>query len=219
MRRLILALGLTIGAATVGASAWQSEPGEYLHWTSERALQVGRAMRGDGRVGGALDLRVLRTERSYNYKLRATWMTPDVIRATARLTQLSQRLTDEETIALVREAEAAGDLIVLMEIDPREGSGVVPLDVVVLMQPKGARDDDERTIRGRIAPALRNTRALAGVFRRDYAYEQFWVVFPLDEARRAAIFAPSLTEVEFLVRIYDKEGRVSWPIPASVRGR
>ena len=39
-------------------------------------------------MGGWLDTRILSTEHSYNYKLRATWLTPEVIRATARLAQV-----------------------------------------------------------------------------------------------------------------------------------
>jgi len=38
-----------------------------------------------GRVGGLFDTRVLNTNRSFNYKRAGTGLTPDVIRATARL--------------------------------------------------------------------------------------------------------------------------------------
>jgi len=49
-----------------------------------------------------------------------------VIQATARLLQLSERLSDGQVEELVREATAAGDVVILVEIDPREGSGVIP---------------------------------------------------------------------------------------------
>lgn len=213
--RLTRALFVTLLAASVSVAAQSSPSLGYLEWTRQQAEAAGRSMREDGRVGGAWDLRVIRTERSYNYKLRATLMTPDVIRATARLAQLSNGLTSEETTALVNQAERAGDLVILVEIDPREGSGVVPLDMVVLLRPKGA--EESATIRGAIVPALRNARALAGVFRRDYAYEQFWAVFSLNDARGTTLLAPGVADAELVVRIYDKEGRVSWPIPEALR--
>jgi hypothetical protein len=205
---------LTLFTASLVA---QSTSVEYQQWTRQQAEAAGRSMRVDGRVGGAWDLRVVRTERSYNYKLRATLMTPVVIRATARLAQLSNGLTNEETAALIKEGDDAGDVVALVEIDPREGSGVVPLDMVVLLRPKGAGEN--ATIRGMLMPALRNARALAGVFRRDYAYEQFWAVFSLGDDRSAAFRDASATEAELVVRIYDKEGRVSWSIPDALRGR
>ena len=63
-----------------------SQPSDaYLEWTEKQAVVTGKMMRSGGRVGGWLDTRILSTERSYNYKLRATWLTPEVIRATARL--------------------------------------------------------------------------------------------------------------------------------------
>ena len=211
---VVVPVVLTLLAAAVGY-AQEGGSANYLHWSRQQAEAVGRSTRVDGRVGGAFDFRVLRTERSYNYKLRATLMTPDVIRATARLAQLSNGLSNEEAAALVTEAEQAGDLVIMFEIDPREGSGVVPLDMLVLLRPKGAEDP---VIRGALTPTLRNVRALAGAYRRDYAYEQFWAVFQLDE-RSLALLAPGVSEFEFVVRIYDKEGRVSWRVPDALRRR
>ena len=40
-----------------------------------RAQAIGKAAYVQGRVGGIFDTRILKTERSYNYKLAATWMT------------------------------------------------------------------------------------------------------------------------------------------------
>ena len=210
--------GLMIAMVVASASVFaQSDGLAFLEWTRTQAEAIGRSMRVDGRVGGAFDLRVIRTERSYNYKLRATLMTSDVIRATARLLQLARGLSNDEAAGLVAEAEAAGDLVVMLEIDPREGSGVIPPDMVVLLRPK---DGDERSaIRGRVTPALRDVRALGGTLRRDYAYEQVWVVFPLSEERADALAGARVENLEVVVRIYDKEGRVSWPIPDSLRLR
>jgi hypothetical protein len=67
-------------------------------------------------------------ERSCNYKLRATWLTPEVIRATAQLAGIRRGLSDAQAEAMLAEAEAAGGTVVLVEIDPREGSGVIPND-------------------------------------------------------------------------------------------
>ncbi|HEX6163515.1 MAG TPA: hypothetical protein VFZ31_09125 [Vicinamibacterales bacterium] len=114
--KIAAAIGALIASITLQAAdeAW-------LQWSASRAQAVGKAAYVQGRVGGIFDTRLLKTERSYNYKLAATWMTPDVIRAAARTAQLSERLTDDQTRALVAEAEKAGDTVVMVEIDPREG--------------------------------------------------------------------------------------------------
>lgn len=154
-------------------------PEAYLTWTANQANTIGKSGRVNGRVGGAFDLRVIHTEHSYNYKLRATLMTPEVIRASARLEQLRLRLTDEQTRDLVREADSTNGLVALVEIDAREGSGVIPLDWRSSLRPKGAKEDSPWAIGGTSVPALRHVKALAGVSRRDYAYDIFWVVFPM----------------------------------------
>jgi hypothetical protein len=206
---------LLASLVTVAVHAQTQSDRAFLTWTRQYAESVGRSMRQDGRVGGAFDFRVVHTEHSYNYKLRATWLTPEVIRATARLAQLSGGLSDEETNALIREAELPGATVILVEIDPREGSGVIPLDWVALMRPKGA-GSNSNGVRGTSTPDLRQMRALAGVFRRDYAYEQFWVVFPTTGNPTAEYLAAGAREAELVVRIGNKEGRVSWPVPESV---
>lgn len=176
-------------------------------------------MRATGRVGGFFDFRVKSTNKSYNYKLRATWLTPDVIRATARLEQLRNRLSDEETRRLVVGAEGAGDTVVLVEIDPREGSGVIPRDWSALLQPKGLAAEGSRVVHGVDSPRLRDLPALRGVERRDYSYDQFWMVFPLRLNSGEPVFTESDHEAEIVVRIHEKEGRASWAIPASIRER
>lgn len=209
-----IALGST-GAVRVQDEARGSDR-EYLSWTRDRAESIGRSMRVNGRVGGIFGLRGLHTERSYNYELRATWLTPEVIRATARLAQWSDGLTDDQAEALVHEALQSGDVILLVEIDPREGSGVIPTDWVALLQPKGASGDAPGAVKGESVPRLRTVRALSGVFRRDYDYDQFWVVFPA-QVGKASFLAPGVKEAELVVRIFNKEGRVTWRIPESVR--
>lgn len=184
----------------------------YLTWTAKQAEAIGTSAYRRGRVGGILDLRMLKTERSYNYKLAATWMTPDVVRATARLLQLRSRLPESETRALVAEAEAIPGTVVMVEIDPREGSGVIPNEWEAFLQPKGG---PSRAVRGIVTPRLRDVKALAGVLRRNYDYDRFWIVFPL-QSEAGPLFTASDRMAELVVRIYDKEGRVEWPLPGAL---
>ncbi|HEV2859932.1 MAG TPA: hypothetical protein VGX48_02875 [Pyrinomonadaceae bacterium] len=195
----------------------QEQPEAYLSWGAEEAVEIGKAWRANGRVGGAFDMRVIHTEHAYNYKLRATLMTPEAIRAAARLEQLRLRLTDEQTRALVAEADAPSQLVAMVELDAREGSGVIPLDWRAALRPKGA--GAAREVAGVNTPKLRHVKALAGVARRDYAYEVFWLVFPLASADGGPSLPPSTDAVELVVGIYNKEGRVSWRLPDSLRRR
>jgi hypothetical protein len=210
-------LSVTLSMA-LAAGALVATEDEFLSWPPERCEQLGRSMYARGRVGRWLDTRLLKTERSHNYKLAATWLTPEVIRATARLLQINGRLNDAEARQLVEEADTAGDTVVLVEIDPREGSGVIPLDWSAFLEFVGPGVPASAPIRGTIKPELRHVRALTGVLRRNYDYDRFWVVFPLAGADGSAIPA-SATEARLSVRIYDREGRVDWPIPPSVRQR
>lgn len=186
---------------------------EYLTWSAKQAESIGNNAYRRGRVGGLWDTRLLRTERAYNYKLAATWLTPDVIRATARILQLRSRLSDDDTRRLVAEAESVKGTVVMIEIDPREGSGVIPTDWEAFLQPKG---DAARVVRGTISQRLRDVKALAGSLRRNYDYDRFWVSFPA-ERNGSAIFGESDRIAELIVRIHNMEGRVEWTIPASAR--
>lgn len=212
------ALTLVALAASAHLGAAQAPDDEYLTWSAERAQAVGKAAYQKGRVGGWFDTRMLKTERSYNYKLAATWLTPEAIRATARLIQIQDRLTDAQAKALVSEAEAAGDTVVMVEIDPREGSGVIPLDWQAFLQPR--RDGaTPPSVRGVNQPRLRDARALAGVLRRNYDYDRFWIVFSLSTDTGEPLLAGTDAEAELVVRIHDQEGRVRFPIPSSIRER
>ena len=195
----------------------QQEP--YLNWTASQAEQIGKSMRANGTVGGAFDFRVIHMEHSYNYKLRATLLTPEVIRGAARLEQLRLRLTDEQTRALVEEAESAAQMVILVEIDPREGSGVIPLDWRAVIQPKGLKDGQPGPIVGIRDPKLKGVKALAGVARRDYSYDIFWVVFPLVGQGGERLIPDAVREIELLVGIYNKQGKVGWVVPDSIRSR
>jgi hypothetical protein len=209
-----LLAAMCLSAGVVPAMPQRGAPGdEFLRWTARESEAIGTAAFQRGRVGGFFDTRRLKTERSYNYKLAATWLTPQVIRATARLLQLRNRLSDSETRALVTEGESVPGTVVIVEIDPREGSGVIPPDWAALLQPKGR---PEQAVRGQLSPHLRDVKALAGVIRRNYDYDRFWVTFPLHRDDGTPLFAATDRVAELVVRIVDKEGRVEWPVSASV---
>ncbi|MGI9165995.1 MAG: hypothetical protein ACR2G5_06365 [Pyrinomonadaceae bacterium] len=221
---LLLALILFLSYYSAQSSAQSSHSTmpnqeDYLSWTADQSINIGKNWRVNGRVGGALDLRVIHTEHSYNYKLRATLMTPEVVRATARLEQLRLRLTDDQTRELVREAERTDGLVALVEIDAREGSGVIPLNWRSSLRRKGVKEDSPSVIGGTSVPALRHVKALAGVARRDYAYDIFWIVFPMTNNEGKLIWENLPDTIELLVGIYNKEGRVTWPVTDPLRQR
>lgn len=191
----------------------------WITWPASRAQAIGKAAYVQGRVGGRaiIDTRLLKTERALNYKLAATWMTPEVIRASARMAQLNGGLSADETRALVAEAEKVGDTVVMVEIDPREGSGVIPNDWAAFLQPEFPDDISPRAVRGVDTPSLRTVKALSGVLRRNYDYDRFWVVFPLKDPDGKPLFSDHHTTAELVVRIHDRLGRVKWPIPQSVK--
>lgn len=215
MRRTLAVVFLT--ACFASASRAQQHPaaaGEtYLTWTAAQVERLGKDAYQRGRVGGLFDTRLLKTERSYNYKLAATLSTPEVIRASARLQQLRSRLSDEQTRALVAEAEAVGGTVVMVEIDPREGSGVIPLDWEAFLQPRGV---PSAAVAGVKAPELRNVKALAGVLRRNYDYDRFWLVFPTSAS---SFLRGGGGVVELVVRIHNQEGRVEWRLEDAARER
>lgn len=214
----VLFASCVAGASILAAPGQEPTSGadRYLTWNAAEAEAIGKSMYERGRVGGFWDTRMLKTDRSYNYKLAATWLTPDVIKAAARLAQLRSRLSDDETRQLVAQALGAGDTVVMVEIDPREGSGVIPLDWEAFLQPAAGLGP---AVRGTHTPALRDVKALAVVLRRNYDYDRFWVVFPLVDEKGAPTLPAEVVSVELVVRIYDKEGRVTWRIPPSIRER
>lgn len=208
MIRTLLALFVVapLAGATIAQQPEASRADDtYLSWSADQAQSLGALAYKRGSVGSFFTARLLKTERAINYKLAATVLTPQTIRATARQLQLRSRLAPAQTVALVTEAEQIGGLAVMIEIDPREGSGVLPLDWEAFLQPE---DQPDAAVAGVNTPALRDVKALAGVLRRNYDYERFWFVFPTDAA---ASFAATGRNLQLIVRIYDKEGRVEWP--------
>ena len=215
---LFLLLTLCVSAfAQQTAPASQKE--EYLSWTATEATKIGRKWRVAGRVGWGHVKWELFYSGVYFYELRATLMTPEAIRAAARLEQLKRHLTDSETRELVMEAEKPDGLVAFIEINPREGSGVIPLDWQATLRPKGSQNDSPLAIPGTNSPALRHVNALTRVGPRDYLYDVFWVVFPLTDKQGKLIWETPPEEIELVVVIDERRGRVSWRVNDSLRQR
>jgi len=191
----------------------------YLSWTASQAEDIGKSTRENGRAGGLFDTRIISTNKAINYRMRATLMTPEVIRAAARVRQLKERLSDDQTRRLVEDAENAGDLVIMIEIDPTEGSGVVPLDWRAYLQPKGLAPGRPGAIPGVKAPHLRKTPALAGLFGRNYEYDVFWVVFPLVDEKKIPLLPSDVAEIQLIVGVYDSEARISWKMSDILRSK
>ncbi|MFZ1700391.1 MAG: hypothetical protein WBO10_13460 [Pyrinomonadaceae bacterium] len=219
--RLVGGLLVLLGAGLVSVAAQSMgvDPESYLTWSSSQAQKIGKSTRENGKAGGSFDLRIISTNKAINYGLRATLMTPEVIRAAARVVQLRDRLTNVETRQLVARAEEAGDLVVMIEINPNEGSGVVPLDWRAILQPKDLVPGASGAVTGLKAPYLRKNQVLSGVVGRNYEYDVFWVVFPLVDENKKPLFAADVAEIQLLVGIYSSEGRISWKMPDSLRER
>lgn len=215
LRLLILLISCFFLNLTLFAQSSSSD--NYLLWTASQAENIGKSMRANGKVGSSFDFRITNTNHAINYKLRATLLTPEVIRASARIEQIRNRLTVEQTKELVEEAELPDEIIVMVELDPREGSGVIPLDWRVFLQSKNYKEGTGGwAIAGEKRPELKKYKALSGVFKRDYNYDVFWVTFPLLDNNDSPLIPRNTSEFELFVGIYSKEGRVNWKIPNSV---
>jgi len=218
MRQSLLILFVIIAFLTTGA-AQDPAAESYLTWSASQAEAIAKNLRESSKIGSSFDFRGLHTDRSVNYKFRATWLTPEVIRAAARLQQLKYRLSDKQTRELVAEAESAGETVFMVEIDPREGSGVIPMDWRAILQPKDLKSGSEGAVSGVKSPAFQNIKALAGTTRRDYDWDVFWVAFPLVDKNKNPIFPVGVSQLELIVGIYNSEGRLSWQVPESIGTR
>jgi hypothetical protein len=180
--------------------------------TEKQAHQAIGSMRVQGRVGGGLDLRVTATDRSYNYKLRATWITSKAAVAAARILELSKGLTQAEAKEVVRQTAEPDSWLILVELDPREGSGVIPKDWSARFGPAGR---ETAQVTGRRIGREGAWGTLVSAFPRDYSYDVFLLAFPRT-AEGAPVLRPSDAEAELAVRIYNKQGSVRWKIPADL---
>ena len=196
---MLLAAGLAVG---------QSATGDFPSLTEKQARQRMADFRKNGQVGGSFDFRVTNTDRSYNYKLRATWITGEVAGAAARILMLARGYSEEKARASLLSLESSKTYI-LVEIDPREGSGVIPRGWTANF---GPRDSSDSQVPGAVLAADSAWRDFLSAFPRDYAYDVFFIEFPVN--MQGAALTSSNTEVELTVRIYDKVGKVRWRIPA-----
>lgn len=188
----------------------------YLNWSQKQAIDIGKSMRASGRVSGT-GRGIFNTEKSLSYKIRATWVSQEVIQATARLQQLRGRLSDGETKELVSKAQHIKGIAFLIEIDPDEGSGVVPSDWEAFLQPKRLEHGRNDAVAGINNADLRKEPVFAGVFPRDYNYDVYWVVFPQCTKEGKPLFIDTDKEAELIVRIERKEGKIKFSIPESTR--
>ncbi len=138
------------------------------------------------------------------------------MRASARLRQLRDRSPAAEAGKWLAEAEALADTVMMIELDPREGSGVIPLDWAAYLQPRGVEPGDPRSVKGALIEKGRDFPALAGVEKRDYDFDVFWVGFPLRTTDGGFLF-DGATEAEVVVRVASSEGRVRFAVPPSIR--
>lgn len=212
---LTLILLLCLSSASI---AQQSQNEDYLSWTSKQAFNIGTKWRVAGRAGWGSRLDLFSSENCF-YDVRATLMTSEAIRAAARLEQLRRHFTDAETRELVAEAEKIPGLVAIIEINPREGSGIIPLNWYAMLQPKGAKEDSPLAIVGINRPDLRQFRALSTVKPRNYDYDVFWVVFPLKDPQGRRIWETPPDTLEIVINIRDKHGRMSWHVNDSLRQR
>ena len=192
-----------------------AENSEFLSWNAKTAQSIGESWRVKGRVGGFFDTRIISTNNSFNYKLRATLMSPEAIRAAARMEQIRSRLTNDETKKLVAEAEQE-NLVVIVEIDPREGSGIIPNDWRAFI---GSPNSSGDLIRGNSNSNLRNNKAFQSVSKRDYDYDMFWISFSLFDKNGNPLWKSVPNELELIVGIKDKEGRVTWKVTNDMKLR
>ncbi len=198
------------------AQSKSNDNSQFLTWDKATTISKGISWHAKGRVGGFFDGRILETNKSYNYKLRATLMSPEAIKAAARMEQLISRLTDDETRNLVSEAEQE-NLVIIVEIDPREGSGVIPNDWRAFIRSKYSSSNE--SIRGFVNNSLKNRKALQSVVKRDYDYDVYWISFPLIDKNGVSLWKSVPNELELVVGIKEKEGRVSWKVTDDLKLR
>jgi hypothetical protein len=193
----------------LAAALWAHSQTPLPAVPEKTARQMLSSMRAAGTVGGA-DFRVTATDHSYNYKLRATWITPEVAGAAGRLLTIVRGLDEKPASAAAAVAAKPESWFVLVELDPREGSGVIPNEWVARFGPKG---EPEHQIVGHPIAIEGDWKTLLGAFPRDYAYDIFVVEFPRKHSDGSAVLPPGTGEAELSVRIYNKQGRAHWQIP------
>lgn len=184
----------------------------YKSLSEKQARNLISSARVSGRVGGAFDLRITSTDRSFNYKLRATWITQDVASALARVLVAAKGVPEDRALSTLRDL---GDnwYYFFLELDPREGSGVIPKDWVARFGPQA---QPNRAMVGEILPETGTWSLLVSAFPRDYAYDTFLVRVAKETGDHRTLEATD-SEAELTVGIYNKVGRVHWPVAKDLR--
>jgi hypothetical protein len=195
---LILCLAVWVPGWSQGAYTNEKEARQFID-----------SMREKGRVGGRWDSRVTSTDRSYNYKLRATWLTPQILQAMGRLLEINKGLSPTEVQQILADIRPEAAHYILVELDPREGSGVIPQDWLARFGPSGVED---RQVAGQLLSEQGSWKKLIGALPRDYSYDIFIVRFPLEVREGIKVLDASVPEAELKVRIYSKMGSVRWRI-------
>jgi hypothetical protein len=127
--------------------------------------------------------------------------------------EISKGLDHAEVERIIQEVEPDSAYYVLVELDPREGSGVIPRDWLARFGPKGIED---RHVSGQLIPNQGSWRQLISVFPRDYSYDIFIVKFLTELQNGIKVLDTPDSEAELLVRIYNKTGNVKWPTSIQV---
>jgi hypothetical protein len=202
-----LAKGLIWSTVLCVAAVAQGAP--PVSMSEKEAKQTLAAMRLSGQVGGSFDFRVTSTNKSYNFKLRATWITPKVAVAAGRLLELTKGMNPTDTGEVVKAAAEPNSWLLLVELDPREGSGVIPSGWFAKFGPAG--NETLRAV-GRPIRLEGVWKSLVSAFPRDYSYDVFLLEFPRT-VDGAPLLRASDPEAELQVRIESKQGRVHWKLP------
>jgi hypothetical protein len=164
MRIWVFVCCWSLAVATVATE----QPTTWQSWSRKDAEAVSRSTVARGRIAGGR--RWLNTELPHSYKVVAIWATSEVLQASARLLQLRDRLPQAQVDHLLRAAQRPGEIVVIIDLDPNEGSGVIPLDWEAFLQPRHA---PERIVAGRKDSTLRDVKVLAAVAPRNYDYDRF----------------------------------------------
>jgi hypothetical protein len=185
----------------------------YKSVSEKQARNLINSARVNGRVGGAFDLRVTSTDRSFNYKLRATWITQDVASALARVLVAAKGVPEEKALSVLRALDDDDWYYFFVELDPREGSGVIPKDWVARF---GSPAEPGRAVVGEILPETEIWNLIASAFPRDYAYDVFLVRVAKKTGDRRTLENTD-SKAELTVGIYNKVGHVHWSVPEDRR--
>ena len=85
---------------------------------------------------------------------------------------------------------------------------------MAILQPLIGHNQVGPPVHGRLNQSLRDVKGLSGTVKRNYDYDRFWLEFPRRYDDGTPVLRADATQLELVVRIASKEGRVRWAIPA-----